>query len=367
MRRVCAAASLAVVAVVFVAVLLEPLSLAWSELRGDSTKLFITVAFISNAAVVVVVSALQGRATRAALRSYPSRRTVAFSSVSETTAGRLLRDAKVKMVRGGALRKPRISISPFLWGSLSETAGTAPALAHLQSELSRLGVPFRVGGYELLDFHTRQSVYRFVSGDEVYVGGVDAVIVPYSVMPVSAPSEARVVVELKKAKAAQSLGDAFLGQSVAELLAANGLSSHPCLLLLTDGAMCDVLRLEGDTVLRWADVELAVGLGYVADYLCTQCTPSISFSPGEVPCDTASLASTRSRLAEMVDAAKPGVLAACVEQLDGLLAAEQLPSTGWTQEERRRVVEIATEVGRHWRPALEAAGELPQEVQRMFL
>ena len=257
----------------------------------------VSVVFVSHALFVRA----ENRALLSALREELVGRTVAFSGVSETAAARLLRDAKLQLVDGedGELRTVRLQVAAFAWGSLSEADGTPQALAHLRAALGSLGVHFGPGGYALLDMHARQSIYALRVENTVFTGGADALIVPHGIAPLSAPSEARVVVELKKLR--KPLGDSALGQSLTELLASNGASSHPCLVLLTDGTTCDVLRLTAGTVTRWAGRSLAEAATYVADYLLHECTSARRFAPEEVPCFTSELGSTRARLAELTD------------------------------------------------------------------
>ena len=253
--------------------------------------------------VVAFIRADNRALLAAALRAEGGGRTIAFSSVSQTAAARLLQDVKLKLVDGerDELRSSRVPVAAFSWGSLSEASGTPKALAHLLAALVSLGVPFGPGGYALLDVHARQSMYALRIENLLFAGGAGALIVPHGIAPLSAPSEARVVVELKKLR--NPLGDSALGQSLTELLAANGASSHPCLVLLTDGTACDVLRLSAGKVTRWAGRSLAEALTYVADYLLHECSPAQFFTPGEVPCFSAELGSTRARLAELVESA----------------------------------------------------------------
>jgi hypothetical protein len=326
------------------------------------------VALVGTVAVVALIHR-EIRATLAAVNAAVVRvekggRTIAFSSVSQTAAARLLRDAKLQLVDGEdeELRVARAPISAFSWGSLSEAAGTPRALSHVQAALCSLGVRFGPGGYALLDMHTRQSIYALRVENTLFAGGADALIVPHGIAPLSAPSEARVVVELKNLR--KPLGDSALGQSLTELLASNGTSSHPCLVLLTDGTACDVLRLTAGTVTRWAGRTLAEALTYVADYLLHDCTPARRFVPEEVPCFSTELGSTRALLAELAMAAAPGGLSAMVEQLDSLLSAEQADWRG-SDAQRARAEEIAAELVAQWRPVLEPA-ELPQHVMHMF-
>lgn len=347
---------------------LEQRQKALQALRTHATVL--AVALVVLAVVLAAVSLgvfmrAENRALLAALRAERVGRTVPFSGVSQTAAARLLRDAKLLLIDGedDALRSVRVPVAAFSWGTLSETAGTPKALAHLQAALGSLGVLFGPGGYALLDVHARQSIYALRVEHTVFCGGADALIVPHSVAPLSAPSEARVVVELKKPRA--PLGDSALGQSLLELLASNGASSHPCLVLLTDGAACDVLRLTaGTTVTRWAGRSLAEAATYVADYLLHECTSALRFAPEEVPCFSSELGSTRARLAELAEAAAPSGLAALAEQLDTLLSAEQADWRG-SEAQQARAAALAAELVAQWRPALEAA-ELPQHIQHMF-
>lgn len=342
-----------------------PPALLWQAAHALLAQLRENVVTAGLAVVQLGVVAVIRADIRAALRAERGGQKVAFSSVSQTAAARLLQDVKLKLVDGDCdeLRSSRVPVAAFSWGSLSEASGTPKALAHLLAALVRLGVPFGPGGYALLDVHARQSIYALRVENVLFSGGAAALIVPHGIAPLSSPSEARVVVELKKRRK-PPLGDSALGESLTELLAANGASSHPCLVLLTDGTACDVLCLSAGKVTRWAGRSLAEALTYVADYLLHECTPAQFFALGEVPCFSAELGSTRARLAELVESAAPRGLAALAEQLDTLLVAEDADWRG-SDAQQARAAALSAALVSQWRPALESA-ELPQHIQHMF-
>ena len=198
-----------------------PPAVLWQAAQALLAQLSENVVSVGLAVGVVAFVHADNRALlAAALRAERGGEKIAFSSVSETAAARLLHDAKLKLVDGepDELRSARVAVAPFSWGSLSEASGTPNALAHLMAALVSLGVPFGPGGYALLDVHARQSIYALRVENVLYAGGADALIVPHGIALLSGPSEARVVMVVKQL--GKPLGDSALGQSLAELLAA---------------------------------------------------------------------------------------------------------------------------------------------------
>ena len=262
------------------------------------------------------------------------------------------------------LREVDGAVAPWVWQrGVPEPQGAPALLAHLQLSLASLGVTWGRGGYDLLDVHGERALFSFQVGDIRYVGGADGLVVPHNTAPETARRQARVVIELKR-PCAEGLDNA-LAQALAELVAANGASAHPCLLLLTDGTECDIFRLGCDCVTRWPRRSLAEGLTYIARALAAASPARVPRSEG-VRCDDPQLARTLARLHDFADVCKPGgALAAMAEQLEGLLAAEELPCAGGSEAERERVLALACELAAQWRPTLEQA-ELPRHIQHMF-
>ena len=304
-------------------------------------------------------------------------RSIAFSSVSQTQAAQLLKAAQLTLVNGeddelvrgrtrrGARARPSAAVSDFVWPSgVSEAVGIPAALEHTRSSLQRLGVTFGPGGYSLLDLHTRSNSLSLSLGSLRFKGGVDGAIVPYGVAPLSAPNQARVIFELKTRSASdRGLGDSALGQCIAELLGVNAQVVQPCLLLLTDGTTCDVLRLRGSVVSRWSGVSLADALAYVAEFLVSESSPDLEPQPGTQPLLDRKTAEALHRLQQFAPTPGGGGLAAAAEQLESLLAAEGVDVD--TEEGAARRVALATEVALHWRHAIEPQ-ELPLHVQHLF-
>ena len=298
-------------------------------------------------------------------------RSVAFSSVSQTCAVQLMLAAKLTLVDGDDAELARARarhpdrVDAFVWPArASEAEGTPEALKHIRKNLQMLGVPFGAGGYTLLDMHTRTSSLALCVGSMRFTGGVDGAIVPFSVAPLSAPNHARVVIELKRRSArAEGLGDSAVGQCLAELLGVNAQAAYPCILLLTDGAVCDVLRLRGELVARWQSVTLAEALAYVADFLLSESSPALKPPPGARPRVDPVTAATLQRLQQLAPAPGGGALAAAAEQLESLLAAEGVDVD--TEEGAARRDALAAELAAHWRHAVEPR-ELPQDISHLF-
>jgi hypothetical protein len=305
-------------------------------------------------------------------------RSVAFSAVSQTHAAQLLRAAQLTLVNGDAaeLRATRArrtaSVPNFVWPArTSEAAGTPAALQHIQTCLQQLGVTFGCGGYSMLDMHTRNKSLAFAVGGVLFKGGVDGAIVPFSVAPLSAPNHARVVLELKTraARPDEDLGDSAVGQCIAELVGVNAqVVALPCIVLLTDGTVCDLLRIRGTLVTRWAGVPLADALAYVAEFLMSESSPAIleSHADGEPLLDAATL-HTLQRLQQFTPVTG-GALAAAAEQLESLLGVEEgddadAADTQAFAAQRRSA--LAAELASQWRHALEPQ-ELPQHVAHLF-
>jgi hypothetical protein len=303
--------------------------------------------------------------TRAALAASTLPTTKALSTLSRTAARTLLDGASLDLVLGepDELREVDGAVAPWVWSrGLSEPQGTPPLLAHLKLSLAGLGVTWGRGGYDLLDVHNERMLFSFQVGTVRYVGGADGLIVPHSTALETARRQARVVIELKRRN--EKLDNA-LAQALAEVVAANGASAHPCLLLLTDGTECDIFRVGVDSVTRWQSRSLAEGLTYIARFLSGSSPSRVQRSEG-VRCDDPQLARTLARLHEFVDACAPGgAVPAMAEQLEGVLAAEGLPCSGGSREERDRVLALAQEVVAQWRPTLVEA-ELPRSIQHMY-
>lgn len=310
-------------------------------------------------------------------------RSVAFSSVSQTQAAQLLQAAQLTLVNGvedelvrcrtrrGARARPSAVVSDFVWPKgVLEAAGTPAALEHMRASLQLLGVTFGPGGYSLLDLHTRCNSLSLCLGSLRFKGGMDGAIVPFGVAPLSAANQARVIFELKTRSASNAgLGDSALAQCIAELLGVNAQVAQvaqvalPCILLLTDGTTCDVLRLRGSLVTRWSGVSLADALAYVAEFLVSESSPDLEPQPGRQPRLDDQTAAALNRLAQLAPMPGGGGLAAAAEQLESLLAAEGVDCD--TEEGAARLAALATEVAAQWCHSIEPQ-ELPLHVQHMF-
>ena len=321
--------------------------------------LLIVVALLFRMERRVIAALSAARATR-----------VSFSAVSQTEAEELLYGTQLNLVVGepeellAARDRRAVVLQPFTWDvRAGEAAGTPSALKHLQESLRRLGVTFGPGGYDLLDVHSRNTSLSFNVGDKVFTGGVDGVIVPHNIAPLSAIRNARAVIELKMPKRGGApLGDTAIGQCLAELIGVSSRAVHPCLLLLTDGATCDVLRLRGSLVKRWAGVPLTDALHYVARVLKHESSAALEFADKDAEQLEPQTARTLWRLRQQCK--PPGALPGLMAQLDSLAAAEGLDVDD-TENGCARRVTLATELVSTWRHALEP-DELPQHVQHLF-
>ena len=294
-------------------------------------------------------------------------RSVAFSSVSKTQAEQLLKAAQLTLVKGeddelvrsrtrrGARARPSAAVSNFVWPrGVSEAVSKPAALEHIRFSLQLLGVTFGCGGYSMLDLHTRYDSLTLCLGSLRFKGGVDGAVVPYRVAPLSAPYQARVIFQLKACSTSDpGLGDSTLGQCIAQLLGVNAQVAHkPCLLLLTDGTMCNVLRLRGSEVSRWSGVSLADALAYVAMFLISESSPDLKPEPGAQPQLDRKTAEALQRLRQLATTpGGDGFVAAAAEQLESLLAAEGVDVD--TEEGAARRVALAKEVAADWLHAIE--------------
>ncbi len=345
---------------------------AWAATNSATLAVALVGAALLSAQkqVAAAVGAVKQDVSRLEQAVAARKRAVPLSGVSQTEAQSLLAGTQLTLLVGelGELQAARgrrcVALPPFVWDpNAGEAAGTPAALQHLQAGLQQLGVRFGRGGYSLLDMHTRNTSLSFCVGDKLFTGGVDGVVVPYSVAPLSAVRHARVVVELETRKnAGVELGDRAIGQCIAELIGVSTHAVHPCLLLLTDGTSCDVLRLRGAFITRWAGVSLADALAYVADFL-TQHSSSTAceFTEGDAERLEPHTARTMQRLRQLCT--PPGALPGLAEQLESLAAADGVDEG--TEDGHARRAALATELVGQWRHAMEPH-ELPQHIQHLF-
>jgi hypothetical protein len=343
---------------------------AYAPYRRRAAELLASVSAIHVACLLLGVICVELYAFKPApptARAGP-RKTVAFSSVSLSTACELLESVDASLVDGEEeeVRDVAAPVADFLWSGRNESDGTAAALMHIGSALAGQGVVFGRGGYRLLDTHSRSAFLRLRVDDTLFAGSVDALIVPHGTAAEGAAREARVAIELKT-KTERRPSNAVFGQVLVELLATNGASRHPVIVLLTDGTSCSLLRLGDGVVTRWAGRSMGEGLSFVAKYLNSECARSLRFTQAEVPGASPGLWATRGRCSQLVAAAKPGALvSAMLEQLDSLVAAEGIDLAGGGREERARAAALGEQLVAQWRPRLEEEGELPWAVQHMF-
>lgn len=231
---------------------------------------------------------------------------------------------------------PAQQFDSFNFGAESESQATPRFLAHLQQCLAGSGVAFGRGGFELHDVHTNTAliVLSVLGFDKVVRGGTDGIITPYGVATTSALQKARVLVEIKGPNF--NLTQA-LSQARIELVAAQAISPHPVLLLLTDGAehnWCLRVSIKAITMtsrekepLSWARA-----VACVARFLkqsSTDRSVDLSAFLGKRPADAAplcdaTLVSEIKRLREAVDHLTPPALVE--EQLDAVDVLAQDPA-----------------------------------------
>jgi hypothetical protein len=311
------------------------------------------------------------------LASVSEKKSVAFSSVGQSQAADLLRATQLTLLNGRdnelrAARARRTAAVPnFVWPPATpEADGTPAALEHMRTRLEQLGVTFGWGGYAMVDTHHRNTSLKFNVGTMLFKGGMDGAIVPYDVAPLSAARHARVVFELKTRSADEKdLGDSAIGQCIAELLGVNAQAVYPCILILTDGTVCDVLRLRGASVTRWAGVPLGDALAYVADFLMSESSPIATEEPVEPRArGDAATAATLQKLHGLLPKAG-AALAAAAEQFESLLGADDDDDDecagAETEAGAARRVALATQLAAQWCHALEPQ-ELPQHVRHLF-
>eukprot|EP00879_Flechtneria_rotunda_P008391 GHRR01008789.1.p1 GENE.GHRR01008789.1~~GHRR01008789.1.p1 ORF type:complete len:347 (+),score=112.71 GHRR01008789.1:909-1949(+) len=209
----------------------------------------------------------------------------------------------------------------------NEVAATPHYLNYLQAELEKLGVPFGLGGFELVDVHANKELLQLHTALGDFKGYLDGVAVPFGIE--SYGTQMRLGLELKHLEqdkdiwkqsnrqvtkrkyddtmeqgddddveededtdgqaaatgnsAAQQLvvdpsaslarRDPFKltakvkGQSVLQLLGSYSMAQYPIDIMVTDGHVCHIMRIRGKKVIAWEDLAPGQAICHLAAFL----------------------------------------------------------------------------------------------------
>ena len=173
-----------------------------------------------------------------------------------------------------------IETTPFVWGSDTESQGTARAVVHICDGLIKAGVILdQKGGFHVYDTHNDSNVLSF-SDERVgkLKGGTDVIIAPYQVDESCLQSKLAVIIELKTLKSITSNASQFddsslRNQTVLELCSARCLSDQPGILAiltdLTTGAVAyeAVMEAGAGYFIRKVPLQLNQVYPYIAQFL----------------------------------------------------------------------------------------------------
>ena len=126
-----------------------------------------------------------------------------FGSVSSSAADSLLENEKISLVSGQVYDPievpPTLACESFDYSPYAnEKEGTPALMRHHQQQLSRCGVHFGRGGYQMYDLQKTTTCFRFIAARaQVYNGNTDCCVAPFGLFDHSAPPHLRVGFEHK--------------------------------------------------------------------------------------------------------------------------------------------------------------------------
>lgn len=234
-----------------------------------------------------------------------------FSTCSENGLRTYLSRIHYQVELGGTLPATEMEFLPFVWLD-QEEKDTPRARDHLEAQLSRFGVQFGDGQYQLYDVHTKANILNVDDRKTgKLTGGTDLILGPHGLHVFSTTQQSCVLFELKTRETIEKkkgFGH-FIAQATLELIAANYYSNQMAVVVLTDlysGASVFTLkRNESETtsVILYENLTVSQAVQFTVDHLTEYCVPlkSYNLQTGRRPVDIDLRAMKQSRVSQLED------------------------------------------------------------------
>jgi len=202
---------------------------------------------------------------------------ISMSKMSWKIADNVLQDCKLVLVNQTLDKEYRRKFETFKWiNDIENDQNSVEAANHLSSQLAKYQLIGK-DTYEVIDIHKKKDLFKAHVGKFILKGSGDAVILPFSVDEDSAAICCRVIIEWKTPKTIKYAD--VKAQAMGELIAANALSIHPVVCIVTDlNTTFHIFAIKDKTVQIYKDLNVEQGFYYLVDYLQNVASPNIDFN-----------------------------------------------------------------------------------------